>query len=62
MRRGFAWLRQQLQTLGAEASRTRAPELIRAREDTPAWNALCEGHTKRLGRRVLREEVELKTK
>lgn len=57
VRRGFAWLQQQLQVLGVEAARARAPELIRALEDTPAWNALCDGRTKRLGRRVLRGDV-----
>lgn len=57
VRRAHAWLKRQVQRLGpAEASR-QATALIDALEDTSAYAALCVGTRRRLGRRVLREDV-----
>ncbi len=57
VRRAHGWLKKQVQTLGPEFVAANARQLVRALEDTAAYSALCDGEKRRLGRRVLREEV-----
>jgi L-ascorbate metabolism protein UlaG (beta-lactamase superfamily) len=57
VRRAHAWLKKQVQRLGPEVVAERAVELVKAMEASPAYEALCLGKKRRLGRRVLRDEV-----
>ncbi len=57
VRRAHGWLKKQVYALGPDAVARRAVELIKALEDTPAYAALCDGRKRRLGRRVLRQDV-----
>jgi hypothetical protein len=57
VRRAHAWLKQQVQQLGPDVASSRAAALVKAMEQSSAYDALCDGKKKRLGRRVLRDEV-----
>lgn len=57
VRRAHAQLKLKIQQLGGVEAARQARALIRWLEDTSAYAALCEGTTKRKGRRVLREAV-----
>jgi hypothetical protein len=57
VRRAHAWLKQQVQKLGPDEASRRAVDLVKAMEQSPAYDALCDGKKRKFGRRVLREEV-----
>lgn len=57
VRRAHLWLKAQVQRLGPDEAARLAPQLIRELERSPAYDALCDGRKRRLGRRVLREEI-----
>jgi hypothetical protein len=57
VRKAHAWLKKQVQMLGPAAVEKQAPALLKALEESSAYGQLCEGTKRRLGRRVLREEV-----
>ncbi|MFT3706491.1 MAG: MBL fold metallo-hydrolase [Archangium sp.] len=55
VRRALAWLSARIAELGADESRRQAKQLIRALEETPAYDALCAGKQRRKGRRLLHD-------
>ncbi|MFO0596574.1 MAG: MBL fold metallo-hydrolase [Myxococcaceae bacterium] len=57
VRRALSWLRPHLARLGGDEASRQARALVRALEETPAYDALCDGTRRRLGRRVLRDDV-----
>lgn len=57
VRRALGWLSKQIHTLGGREASRQARALVKALEQTAAYDALCEGTRRRHGRRVLREDV-----
>ncbi len=57
VRKAHAWLKHQVQRLGPEQAALQAVALVKALEASPAYDALCDGKKRRLGRRVLKEAV-----
>lgn len=57
VRKAHAWLKHQVQKLGPDVAAERAAELVKAMEASAAYDALCDGKKRRLGRRVLRQEI-----
>lgn len=57
VRRAHAWLKRQVQQLGADVVKADAAKLVRAMEDSPRYAALCVGRKRVGGRRVLRDDV-----
>lgn len=57
VRRAHSWLKKQVQRLGPEVVAASATELVKAMEASSEYAALCDGKKRRLGRRVLRQDV-----
>jgi L-ascorbate metabolism protein UlaG (beta-lactamase superfamily) len=57
IRRAHQPLQRAVRALGPVESARQAHALVRWLESTPAYDALCQGRRRRLGRRVLRAEV-----
>lgn len=57
VRAAHAALKARIQRLGPDEAARQARELVRWMEDSPRYAALCRGTTRRLGRRLLRDDV-----
>lgn len=57
VRKAHAALKRRIQALGADEAARQARALVRWLEASPRYAALCRGTAKRLGRRVLRDDV-----
>lgn len=57
VRRAHLWLKAQVQQLGPTEASRHAVALIKAMERSPEYDALCDGKKRRLGRRVLRQDI-----
>jgi L-ascorbate metabolism protein UlaG (beta-lactamase superfamily) len=55
VRRALSWLSARVRELGPDEARRQARQLIRALEETPAYDALCAGTQRRKGRRLLHD-------